>query len=253
MQTSSRPFHFPIQYLFVHSIGAACSRDLYAQGASLALTYSANKSPVDQLADELRAKDNSRKVTVHQADMAKDDDLKRLYEEIKAQHGQGPDILIANAGYGKRTSNILEIDIEEWDYTINVNLRASFILTKLAVEHMIEKNWGRIIYISSIAAGGTSINGCHYSASKAGVQGLSKNLAIKLAKHNITCNDVAPAMITGTGMIPDEEFLKGTPGDVKNIPVGRAGTTQECANVVTMLCKTGYMTGQSILISGGLK
>ena len=51
-------------------------------------------------------------------------------------------------------------------------------------------------------------------------------------------------MITGTGMIPDEEFLKGTPGDVKNIPVGRAGTTDECANAVTMLCKTGYMTGQ---------
>lgn len=166
---------------------------------------------------------------------------------------QGPDILIANAGHGKRVSNILEIEIEEWDYTINCNLRASFILTKLAVAHMIEKNWGRIVYISSIAASGTSINGCHYSASKAGVQGLSKNLAIKLAKNGITCNDVAPAMITGTGMIPDEEFLKGTPGDVKNIPVGRAGSTQECANVVTMLCKTGYMTGQSILLSGGLK
>ncbi|KAK4619784.1 3-oxoacyl-[acyl-carrier-protein] reductase FabG [Fulvia fulva] len=202
-------------------IGAACARDLFAQGTSLALTYSANKAPVDQLADELRT--------------------------------SSPDILVANAGYGKRTSDILDIDIEEWDYTINVNLRASFILTKLAVAHMKEKNWGRIVYISSIAAGGTSINGCHYSASKAGVQGLSKNLAIKLAKNGITCNDVAPAMITGTGMIPDEEFLKGTPGDVKNIPVGRAGTTQECANVVTMLCKTGYMTGQSILISGGLK
>lgn len=185
--------------------------------------------------------------------MAKETDLIRLYNEIKTEHGQGPDILVANAGYGKRTADILEIAIEEWDHTINVNLRASFILTKLAVAHMIEKNWGRIVYISSIAAGGTSINGCHYSASKAGVQGLSKNLAIKLAKHNITCNDVAPAMITGTGMIPDEEFLRGTPGDPKNIPVGRAGTTQECANVVTMLVKTGYMTGQSILISGGLK
>ena len=208
---------------------------------------------MDQLADELRKNAHGRKVSVHKADMASDDDLKKLYEDIKSEHGQGPDILVANAGYGKRTSDILDIDIEEWDHTINVNLRASFILTRLAVAHMKEKNWGRIIYISSIAAGGTSINGCHYSASKAGVQGLSKNLAIKLAKNGITCNDVAPAMITGTGMIPDEEFLKGTPGDVENIPVGRTGSTQECANVVTMLCKTGYMTGQSILISGGLK
>lgn len=147
----------------------------------------------------------------------------------------------------------MEISLEEWDYTINCNLRSSFIITKLAIPHMIEQSWGRVVYISSIAAGGTSINGCHYSASKAGVQGMSKNLAIKLGKNGITCNDVAPAMITGTGMIRTEDDLKGTPGDVKNIPVGRSGSTQECANVVTMLCRTGYITGQSILISGGLK
>jgi 3-oxoacyl-[acyl-carrier protein] reductase len=150
-------------------------------------------------------------------------------------------------------SNILDISIEEWDYTMNVNLRSSFIITKLAVPHMQEQGWGRVVYISSIAAGGTSINGCHYSASKAGVQGMSKNLASKMGMTGITFNDVAPAMITGTGMIKDEEALKGTPGDPKNIPVGRAGTTQECANVVTMLCRTGYLNGQSILLSGGLK
>lgn len=85
---------------------------------------------------------------------------------------------------------------------------------------MLSQKWGRIIYISSIAAGGTSINGCHYSASKAGLQGLSKNLANKLGKDGITCNDVAPAMITGTGMIPDEEALKGTPGDVRVLKDG---------------------------------
>ena len=185
--------------------------------------------------------------------MASEKDITRVYSEIQSQHGHGPDILVANAGYGKRTSNILDISLEEWDYTMSVNLRASFLMTKLAVAHMQEQKWGRIVYITSIAAGGTSINGCHYSASKAGMQGLSKNLANKLAKDGITCNDVAPAMITGTGMIPDEDFLKGTPGDVQNIPVQRSGTTQECANVVTMLCRTGYMTGQSILLSGGLK
>jgi 3-oxoacyl-[acyl-carrier protein] reductase len=77
---------------------------------------------VDQLIDELTAEDSSRKLTAHKADMASDSDLNRLYDEIRTEHGHGPDILIANAGYGKRTSNILEIDIEEWDYTINVNL-----------------------------------------------------------------------------------------------------------------------------------
>ena len=219
----------------------------------MAVTYNSNKSSVDELISELQPQDTSRKITAHQADVVKEADLTRVIEEISQQHDQGADILIVNAGYGKRVSSILDISIEEWDYTIAVNLRSSFILTKLAMPHMLEQGWGRVIYISSIAAGGTSINGCHYSASKAGQQGMAKNLASKMGKSGVTFNDVAPAMITETGMIKDEEQLKGTPGDVKNIPVGRSGRPQECANVVTMLCRTGYMTGQSILLSGGLK
>ncbi|KXL50484.1 MAG: hypothetical protein FE78DRAFT_137795 [Acidomyces sp. 'richmondensis'] len=234
-------------------IGAACARDLLANGASLALTYGTNKASIDRLLQELLPKSGGRRISSHQCDIVKEADLQRLFDEIKKEHEKHPDILIVNAGYGRRVSNILEISLEEWDYTINCNLRSSFVITKLAVPHMLKQNWGRVVYISSIAAGGTSINGCHYSASKAGVQGMSKNLAIKLGKNGITFNDVAPAMVTGTGMIRTEEDLKGTPGDVNNIPVGRSGTTQECANVVTMLCRTGYITGQSILISGGLK
>lgn len=217
------------------------------------MTYNSNRSSVDELIQELQAQDSTRKISAHQCDVVKEADLNRLVEEVSQQHRQGADILVVNAGYGKRITNILDISVEEWDHTMNVNLRSSFILTKLAVPHMLEKGWGRVVYISSIASGGTSINGCHYSASKAGVQGLSKNLANKMGKSGITFNDVAPAMITETGMIKDEEALKGTPGDVKNIPVGRSGRPQECANVVTMLCRTGYMTGQSIWVSGGLK
>ena len=80
-----------------------------------------------------------------------------------------------------------------------------------------------------------------------------KSLAWKHAKDGITVNDVAPAMIGETGMIPDEKFVEGTPGDVKNIPVGRLGAPEEVANVVMMFCQTGYLTGQSVLLSGGLK
>ena len=149
-----------------HSIGAACARDLLKNGASLALTYSTNKASLDQLVANITPQAAGRTISSHQCDVGKEGDLQRLFDEIKQQHGQHPDIMVVNAGYGKRVSNILEIDIEEWDYTINVNLRSSFIITKLAVPHMLEQAWGRVIYISSIAAGGTSINGCHYSASK---------------------------------------------------------------------------------------
>jgi 3-oxoacyl-[acyl-carrier protein] reductase len=79
---------------------------------------------------------------------------------------------------------------------------------------------------------------------------MMKNLASKLAQFNISVNDVAPALIGETGMIPNSEVI---PGGVSSIPLGRLGTTQEVANVVTMLATTGFMTGQSLLIAGGLK
>lgn len=254
--------------LIRHSIGAACARDLYKQGCRLAVTYSKNRSGVDQLIDELSSTasapngpqasspgpSTSLRISSHKVDMSSAEDLQRLFQEISEQHGQsGPDILVSNAGYGVRIPNIVDIPIEEWDHTLTVNLRAAFIVCKLAVPHMVAQKWGRIILMSSIAAYGGGINGCHYAASKAGLNGMAKNLALKLAKDGITVNDVAPAMIGETGMIPNAEFVSGTPGDVRNIPVGRLGVPQEVANVVTMLCRTGYLTGQSIVISGGLK
>lgn len=238
-------------------LGSACARDLWNNGASLALTCFQNRKPLDDLAEELRKSDGGsegRKISIHRVDTASAEDIERLFHELKEQHGQdGPDILVSNAGYGKRQPGILDVSLEEFDYTLNVNLRASFILTKLSIPHMEAQEWGRIIFISSIAAQGGGINACHYAASKAGLTGMMKNLAMKHAKVGITVNDVAPAMIGETGMIPDAKFVEGTPGDVKNIPVGRLGMPQECANVVTMMCKTGYLTGQSILLSGGLK
>lgn len=235
-------------------IGGACARDLYKHGVHLALTYSKNKADVDALIAELQPEAAQvGTISSHQVDMASEEDMQRLFQEIEKIHGHGPDILISNAGHGKRIPNIIDISIEEWDLTLQINLRASFILCKLAVPHMIAQKWGRIVLMSSIAAYGGGINGCHYAASKAGLVGMAKNLAIRLGKDGITVNDVAPAMIGETRMIPNAKFLEGTPGDVKNIPVGRLGTTQECANVVTMLCQTGYLTGQSIVLSGGLK
>ena len=220
------------------------------------MTYSTNKKAVDDLISSLQSQNasSSQRISSHQADMGSEPDLTRLFEEIKAQHKQsGPDILVANAGYGKRIPQIVDIPISEFDYMVQINLRAPFILAKHSAAHMIEQKWGRIIFMGSIAGHGGGINGCHYAASKAGLQGMAKNLSNKLAKDGISVNDVAPAMIGETGMIPNASFVEGTPGDVKNIPVGRLGSPQEVANLVTMLCKTGYLTGQSIVISGGLK
>ncbi|PNS15302.1 hypothetical protein CAC42_5473 [Sphaceloma murrayae] len=233
-------------------IGSACARRLWSQGASLALTYSTNSASVDSLIQSLPASSN-QKTSSHKVDVSLEEDITRLFDEVKAQHGQHPDVLISNAGYGKRITDIVDIPLAEFDKMYTVNLRASFLLSKLAVPHMASQKWGRIVFVSSIAAVGGGINGCHYAASKAGLSGMMKNLAQKLAKDGITVNDISPAMIGDTGMLKDAKAVEGTAGDVKNIPVGRLGTPEECANAVSMICETGYLTGQSIFLTGGLR
>ncbi|KAJ5553686.1 Short-chain dehydrogenase/reductase SDR [Penicillium frequentans] len=233
-------------------IGAACAEQLAGRGVHLALTYATNLDAMNRIVADLQSKyaENKLRISIHQVDVGSADQMEAMFQQIDAEHGQRPDILISNAGYGKRFPNVWDITLEEFDYTLNINLRASFILVKGVVEHMKSQRWGRIVFMSSIAASGGGINGCHYAASKGGLTGMMKNLSTRLAEHNISVNDVAPAMIGETGMIPNAAAI---PEVAAGIPIGRLGTVEETANVVTMLVTTGYMTGQSLLLAGGLK
>ncbi|RDW90022.1 SDR family NAD(P)-dependent oxidoreductase [Aspergillus mulundensis] len=230
-------------------IGAACARQLAERGVHLALTYSSNLTAITALKDELQSTSPDLRISIYKVDVASAEEIQHMFIQIDAYHGQRPDILVSNAGYGKRVPQVWDITLEEFDYTINVNLRASFVLVKGVVEHMRNQRWGRIIFMSSIAASGGGINGCHYAASKGGMTGMMKNLATRLAEFNISVNDVAPAMIGDTGMIPNAQAI---PEVAAGIPIGRLGVPEEVANVVTMLATTGYMTGQSLLLAGGL-
>lgn len=128
---------------------------------------------MDELAQELLAQDggsaSARKISVHVVDTGSVADIEQLFRDLKREHyggagegaGGGPDILISNAGYGKRISEIVDIPLDEFDYTLNINLRASFLLSKHSVPWMQERGWGRIVFVSSIAAIGGGINGCH--------------------------------------------------------------------------------------------
>ena len=234
-----------------NSIGAACAIKLAQSGVNLALTYSTSLDAVSALENRLVATYPTIHLSLHKVDVSSSDDLARLFTEVHEKHsGKTIDILVSNAGYGKRIVDIWDCSLEEFEKTINVNLRAGFILVKGVVEGMKAQKWGRIIFIGSIAGHGGGINGCHYAASKGGLMGMSKNLSNHLAKYNISVNDVAPAMIGNTGMIPSPEKL---PGVVETIPLGRFGETEEVANIVDMFAKTGYCTGQSLVLGGGLK
>lgn len=104
--------------------------------------------------------EKSLRISIHQVDVGSGDQIQAMFRDIDAKHGQRPDILVSNAGYGKRIPDVSEISLEEFDYTMDINLRASFILVKGVVEHMKDQKWGRIIFMSSIAAQGGGINGC---------------------------------------------------------------------------------------------
>lgn len=104
--------------------------------------------------------DKKLRISIHKVDVGSADDIERLFQQIDQEHGHRPDILISNAGYGKRVPNIWDCTLEEFDYTLQVNLRASFILVKGVVERMKSQHWGRIVFMSSIAGQGGGINGC---------------------------------------------------------------------------------------------
>ncbi|KAH7419720.1 putative short-chain dehydrogenases/reductase [Cadophora sp. MPI-SDFR-AT-0126] len=236
-------------------IGASCAHSLAKRGVHLALTYSKNRTGMEEIVKSIRASGGEGveklRISIHQVDVGVVEEIGRMFEEIKEQHeGKAVDILVSNAGYGKRIVDIWDIPLEEFEHTINVNLRASFILVKGVVEGMKAQRWGRIIFMSSIAAMGGGINGCHYASSKGGLTSMMRNLSSHLVKHNISVNDVSPALIGDTGMISSPDVI---PGGVGTIPMGRLGEPGEVANVVVMLAETGFMTGQSLLISGGLK
>ncbi|KAJ5958314.1 uncharacterized protein N7479_005464 [Penicillium vulpinum] len=233
-------------------IGAACAHQLAQHGVNLALTYSTNLTSLNNIVADIRSKNATQnlRISIHQVDVGSGDQIEAMFRKIDLEHGQRPDILISNAGYGKRIPDVSDISLEEFDYTMHINLRATFILVKGVVEHMKAQRWGRIIFMSSIAAQGGGINGCHYAASKGGLTGMMKNLSTRLAEYNISVNDVAPAMIGDTGMLSSAAAF---PEVTASIPLKRLGTPEETANVVTMLVKTGYMTGQSLLLAGGLK
>ncbi|QSS65247.1 3-ketoacyl-acyl carrier protein reductase [Histoplasma capsulatum] len=223
----------------------------------LALTYSKNLDAMRAVLDSIKQQRNQStgpppRISIHQVGVGVPEQISRMFHEIDQAHKQLPDILVSNAGYGRRIPQIWDISLEEFDYTLNVNLRASSILIKGVVERMKEQRWGRIVFRSSIAGYGGGINGCRIlrSVQKGGMTGMMKNLSTRLAEYNISVNDVAPAMIGETGMIPNAQAF---PEVAAGIPLGRLGTPEEVANVVEMCVQTGYLTGQSVLLAGGLK
>jgi 3-oxoacyl-[acyl-carrier protein] reductase len=224
-------------------IGQALARGLAAEGTALALGYGASARPARALAAEITA-GGGRAVAIG-ADLRRPEAPGELVQE--AADALGPvDLLVSNAGLG-RAQPLEEVSSDDFDEMLAVNLRAPFLLAQRAVPPMRERGFGRILFVSSVAAFTGGIVGPHYAASKAGLHGLTHFLAAGLASFGVTVNALAPALVAETGMLP------GDPRQLRDrVPVGRLGRPSEVADLAVAILSNPYLTNQVVSLDGGM-
>lgn len=183
-------------------------------------------------------------------DVSSADSVSGAFESVMKEMGR-VDILVNNAGI-TRDGLLLRMKEEDWDAVININLKGVFLCTKESVKAMARQRYGRIVNISSVVAFMGNAGQVNYSASKAGIVGLTKTVAKEYASRGITVNAVAPGFISTamTDALPEgvKEEMK------KAVPLGRFGTVQDVASAVLFLAspEAGYVTGQVLHVNGGM-
>jgi 3-oxoacyl-[acyl-carrier protein] reductase len=231
-------------------IGAAIARELAREGADVAVGYDSDGDAASRVVSRIE-KIGRRAVAVG-GDLRNPAAVERICDE--AEDSLGPvDVLVSNAGIAPR-QQLEEISVEGWDEVMEVNLRPAFLLAKRLAPGMREREWGRIVLVSSVAAFTGGLVGPHYTASKAALIGLTRSLGASLAPHGVTVNAVAPALIEGGGTLPgggqdDEEAHEKL---ARMVPVGRLGRPEEAAQAVCSLVANPFITAQTISVDGGM-
>lgn len=222
-------------------IGRAVAMALGRAGADVAVNYRTRKEAAEQTC-ALVAGQGRRAVAVR-ADVSVAEEVARLVSTVERELGPVA-ILVNNAGVA-RQQRLEAIREEDWDELLATNLKSAFLVTQAALPGMRARKWGRIIFVSSVAAQTGGVVGPHYAASKAGLLGLTHSYASLLAREGITVNAVAPALIA-------TEMVTANPqARPEIIPLGRFGAPEEVAEVVVLLARNGYLTGQTINVNGG--
>jgi 3-oxoacyl-[acyl-carrier protein] reductase len=222
-------------------IGAAIALALAKTGAAVAVNYRERADAAEVVVAKIKAMGG--RATAIAADVSQSAAVTAMVEQIA--NALGPiDILINNAGIAI-VRGVDDLTEAEFDRTIAVNLKSAFLCTQAVLPAMRARKWGRIVNITSGAARGAGAIGVHYNASKAGMEGLTRGYAARLVKEGITVNAVAPSLI-------ETDMMRGRTDLARNIPLGRMGQADEVAHAVTMVLGNDYMTGQTIVLNGGL-
>jgi 3-oxoacyl-[acyl-carrier protein] reductase len=233
-------------------IGAAVAEKLAADGLAVAvidLEESACKNTVDKI-----VAGGGRAIGVG-ADVSDSAAVLSAFERIAGELG-APTVLVNNAGV-LRDNLLFKMSDSDWDTVMNVHLRGAFLCSRAAQKFMVEQKWGRIVSLSSTSALGNR-GQANYSTAKAGLQGLTKTLAIELGPYGVTANAIAPGFIVtdmtaATAARIGMDFEKFQEAAASEIPVRRVGRPADIANTVSFLASegAGFVSGQVIYVAGG--
>jgi 3-oxoacyl-[acyl-carrier protein] reductase len=222
-------------------IGAVIAMVLAEAGAAVAVNYRERADEAEAVVAKIR--EFGGRATGIAADVSQAAAVAKMVDLASSALG-AIDILVNNAGLAIVRS-IDDLTESDFDRTIAVNLKSAFLCTQAVLPAMRAKKWGRIVNISSGAARGAGAIGVHYNASKAGMEGLTRGYAARLVKEGITVNAVAPSLI-------ETDMMRGRSDLARNIPLGRLGQPGEVAQAVLMVLGNDYMTGQTIILNGGM-
>ncbi len=225
-------------------IGGAIARALHKQGATLAISGT-RKEALDQVAGDLQ-----ERVHVLPCDLSDKDQVEALVPQAEAAMGK-LDILVANAGI-TRDNLFVQLRDEDWDTVINVNLTATFRLSRAAMKTMMRRRFGRIIGITSVVGVTGNPGQGNYTAAKAGMIGMMKSIGKEYAKRGVTANCVAPGFIATP--MTDKLNEKQREAILQMVPSGRLGTPDDIAAAVVYLAsdEASYVTGQTLHVNGGM-
>jgi 3-oxoacyl-[acyl-carrier protein] reductase len=228
-------------------IGRACALKLATMGATVAAA-ARNQEKLNELVNEITT--SGGKAAAFALDVTNEEQVKTSIKAAVAQFGK-IDILVNNAGI-TRDQLVMRMKRADWDDVLQTNLTSAYLCTQQVTSSMLKQRWGRIINITSVFGQMGQAGQANYSASKAGLIGLTMAIARELGSRNITCNAVAPGFIeTAMTEALGAEFKQSA---AKQIPLGRVGTVGDVASAVTFLAsdEASYITGHVLNVNGGM-